>query len=564
MDHQIDGLTFLRNRESGKSKGGILADDMGLGKTVQILALILANPSPSKKQPTLVVVPLSLLDQWHREISTKTNLTVLKHHGTKRATSGEGIRKHDIIVTTYDIIRSEWNGLEYTEKNKDDEFGIGCFKVVWHRIVLDEAQIIKNRSSKAARAVCALDSRNKWCLTGTPIQNSVDELYSLIKFLRIQPFSDFSQWKERISQPMKSGHGDKAIKRLHAFLGKILLRRTKEYLTLTGNKQLKLPQRKIINDICDFSAVEREFYSRLEATANKTLDELVHQAEERGKGNMLNMLCLLLRLRQATVHWELVAQKLDMKLAVSAGDSVGKKEQAEEIDDVAALLSGLGIEEQATRRCDICLTELSVTDTPNGKNLCFECQEQGRSITNHKSIITSTKVRRMLEILTTRDESDRKTIVFSQFTQMFNLIEPMLDGAGIGYARYEGSMPNSKREESLRKLREDNKTRVLLCSLKCGSLGLTLTSASRVILLDVWWNPAVENQAIDRVHRIGQMRDVVVHKITIKDTVEERIVAMQEKKKAIAMQALGDSKGGKMISNKLSWSEALALFGRDG
>lgn len=182
-----------------------------------------------------------------------------------------------------------------------------------------------------------------------------------------------------------------------------------------------------------------------------------------------------------------------------------------------------------------------------------------------------TKISEMVKILLSPgDDTDeekepmlppRKTIVFSQFTSMLTLVEPVLQQHGIKYVRYDGSMSNRAREEALNRLRTDAETRVLLCSLKCGALGLNLTVASRVVLLDLWWNPAIEEQAIDRVHRIGQMRPVLVYRLVVRDTVEERILALQDKKRQLASGALGDKN--KALMNKLSLDDIAYLFRRD-
>jgi len=208
---------------------------MGLGKTIQTLALIITRPRPfEKKEPstfrkskaTLLVVPLALVDQWRREIREKTNLSVNVHHGPKRETLPARIANYDVVVTTYDTVSSEWFGASADSTDK----GKCLFRVNWWRIVLDEAHTIKNRLAKMSQACCDLNAQYRWCLTGTPYQNNVDDVYSLIKFLRIPPFDDRDYWKVRISNLAKGDRMSLALQRLRTLLRAIMLRRTKAIL----------------------------------------------------------------------------------------------------------------------------------------------------------------------------------------------------------------------------------------------------------------------------------------------------------------------------------------------
>ncbi len=227
LPHQVDGVAWMIEKETGNHnkraklpKGGILADDMGLGKTVQSIALILSNPRPEKGvepenkknkimdvtgKGTLVIAPLALIKQWESEINSKVTksheLKVLVHHGPNRTKSVDKLKQYDIVITTYQVLASEHascgdspNGLKK-----------GCFGVHWYRAMLDEAHTIKNRNAKMTKACYEIQSHYRWCLTGTPMQNNLDELQSLIKFLRIQPYCQMTSWKESISGPMKNG-----------------------------------------------------------------------------------------------------------------------------------------------------------------------------------------------------------------------------------------------------------------------------------------------------------------------------------------------------------------------
>ncbi|KAK3109745.1 hypothetical protein LTR53_016661, partial [Teratosphaeriaceae sp. CCFEE 6253] len=224
LPHQVAGVAWMIDKESGQPRrgvfphGGILADDMGLGKTIQALALLLTNPHPGpdakleypkQKLPgkgvsnaTLVVAPLALIKQWEAEIKTKVAkshaLRVLVHHGASRTKSPKELAKYDVVITTYQTLTSEHAG---SSMLAPDGLRVGCMGVRWYRVILDEAHSIKNRNAKSTQACYALESWYRWCLSGTPMQNNLDELQSLIKFLRIKPFCELARWKADIAQP---------------------------------------------------------------------------------------------------------------------------------------------------------------------------------------------------------------------------------------------------------------------------------------------------------------------------------------------------------------------------
>lgn len=718
LPHQIDGLAWMTDKEIGKRKkngllpkGGILADDMGLGKTIQSVALILTNPRPTDAEieadkklkmstkmgkGTLVVAPLALIRQWESEINTKVasshSLKVLVHHGPSRTKRAADLKKYDVVITTYQILASEHAG----STSGPDGPKLGCFGVHWYRIMLDEAHTVKNRNAKSTQACYALQSHYRWCLTGTPMQNNLDELQSLIKFLRIKPYCELGPWKEQITNPMKNGRGGLALKRLQYFLKACMKRRTKDVLKQEGalnqGKQsegeagksssgFKIVERHVEDVVVEFNSRERAFYDNLSSRAQFNLEQMI----KKEKINNMGALVLLLRLRQACNHPKLItasarkdSDALEGQIPQQTTRSPRKGENTgDEADDLADLLGGLSVE---SKNCDSCGTPLESYEIGKGAVRCDACEmdEQefeaelstvevlGERKKHRKSkkeapsvpapskpvrrrpIITdsddenssegegewivgdgerkvphpgkaggtddedaegggdtlgsidsvtddedegdssddgdsssdddledekshfrkkyvdnplaSTKIRYLLRILS--DETPKhKVIVFSQFTSMLDLIEPFLRQSGFVFTRYDGKMRNDMREASLDKLRNDTRTRVLLCSLKCGSLGLNLTAASRVVILEPFWNPFVEEQAIDRVHRLNQTVDVRVYKITIADSVEERILELQESKRRLAAAAI--EQGGAKGLNKLSMQDIMNLFKRD-
>ncbi|OZJ03278.1 hypothetical protein BZG36_03741 [Bifiguratus adelaidae] len=719
LPHQVKGVAWMLSCERNPNiNGGILADDMGLGKTIQSIALILRRkPETEKRRSTLIVSPLALIRQWESEINTKTtpgDLSVHVHHGPNRTMSAEKLASYDIVITTYQVVASEFpviahkkkkrrkkvdeedtNGgdkssevvvLDDTEDTTADEGrseetrsavmeeynnaemqlqynhdkvfselpadkGFGpLFGVGWYRVILDEAQQIKNQNTRAAQTTSHLFATKRWCLTGTPLQNNVEELYSLLKFLRVKPWSEYSIFKEQISRPLQSGQGNLAMQRLRVVLKATMLRRTKAVLrgdqsqnvsransptrdagdvseTTSANPSrlgspngdsstdtpkpdtpeahtfLNLPERHIEVVETQFSKEERVLYDLLNAKTRKTLAELL-RAPKKSERNYLNMLCLLLRLRQACNHPQLVLKALKsetdaLELETGQTAKLAAKEQHKEISNRAMMMyvgSGLGWDLSALDplsavppgRCDICLTSLPDASL----SMCADCEHKIRKAANvavksesaneptndtsthvkpetasepsnpspQPAFPLSTKISKLLDILedTRRQAPTEKTIVFSQFTSMLDLLEGPLGERGFKFCRYDGTMQNNVREKSLAALKKDPSTTVMLISLKCGSLGLNLTAANRVVLMDVWWNPAVEDQAIDRVHRIGQRLPVHVTRLKIMDTVEDKIIQLQEKKRALIQGALGDSDS--LRVNKLTMQEIKYLF----
>ncbi|KAL8951532.1 MAG: hypothetical protein Q9222_002503 [Ikaeria aurantiellina] len=742
LPHQVDGVEWMQEKETSVKKkknqvlpkGGILADDMGLGKTIQAISLILQNPRPPKTassdtenptlptnvdKATLVVAPLALIKQWEAEIKNRVSdshkVRVCVHHGPQRTKRSEDLRKYDVVITTYQILVSEHG----SSSERDDGPKVGCFGLHWYRIILDEAHTIKNRNAKASKACYALRAEYRWCLTGTPMQNHLDELQSLIKFLRIKPYNDLMVWKDQITRPLSQGRGGIAMKRLQFYLKAFMKRRTKDVLKQEGalnpggkatgkgsnENGFKITQRRIKSIEADFSPEEREFYQKLEKRTDRSLEQMMGGQ----KMNYASALVMLLRLRQACNHPKLVGGNMAgdsdaLTTERSGGAQSPKKSKVAEkdIDELADLLGDVSVE---TKKCDLCQMELQPRRSATGAIRCTECEEimgsqeskersrkkahkrnkhsskeshndkhqtrpsrhrkvvlddsdeeadgdwlvkkdQRQSLTlgkaggtddedaegggeslasedsftedesvqinghgrkvisldttdeeaeeddgsdahsessedetseedseasispsnNAKNITTSAKIRQLLQILHT-ESSTHKFIVFSQFTSMLNLIEPFLRKENLIFTRYDGSMRNDLREASLERLRNDKKTRILLCSLKCGSLGLNLTAASRVVILEPFWNPFVEEQAIDRVHRLNQTLDVTIYKLTVANTVEARILALQEKKRELAAQAIesgaSSGKGAAEGAAKLSMKDILNLFRRD-
>ncbi len=416
--YQSDGLAWL-SRLRDAELGGLLADDMGLGKTLQAIAALRGR--------ALVVSPRSVLHNWAAELARfRPGLSVAKFDGAARKLDASA----DVTLTTYGLLRNEIDALS---------------AVKWDVVVLDEAQVIKNPDSQVARAAFRVDGRARFCLTGTPIENRLDELWSLMRFAvpgLLGPRNDFS---DRYARAIERGDLDASArlrKRVHPF---VLRRRKRDVLP-------ELPPRSEAVLFADLSADERALYEAVHAATKKDVVERLQQ----GAG-VLAALEALLRMRQAACH--------------------------------AALLPG-------------------------------------------RSADSSAKVDRLMSALEELAADGHRALVFSQWTSFLDLVEPHLEAAKIQFSRLDGQTRD--REGVVREFQSASGPTVLLLSLKAGGTGLNLTAADHVFLLDPWWNPAVEEQAADRAHRIGQDKPVMVYRIVAKDTVEERILALQDRKRALS------------------------------
>ncbi|CAH9083615.1 unnamed protein product [Cuscuta epithymum] len=584
---------------SETARGGILADAMGLGKTVMTIALILArlgkgipdDPellvedmaiteySQSRdghaknrrvKGGTLIVCPMALLGQWKDELeahSQPDSISVFVHYGGDRSSDPRAIAEPDVVLTTYGILTAAY------KRDLDNSI---FHKVDWHRVVLDEAHTIKSWKTIGAKAAFTLSAHCRWCLTGTPLQNNVEDLYSLLCFLHVEPWCNWAWWNKLIHKPYENGD-QRALKLIKAILRPLMLRRTKDTKDKEGRPILVLPPTDIQIIECEQSVEERDFYDALFKKSKVQFDQFVAQGKV--LHNFANILELLLRLRQCCNHPFLVMSRGDTdkfadlnKLAQrflepspdSASQKVPTRAYIEEV--VGDIRNGENTE------CPICLE--SADDpvlTPCAHRMCRECLLSSwrttavglcpicRRVLNKNELITcpsasrfrvdveknwkeSSKVKKLLECLhrLSRSGSGEKSIVFSQWTSFLDLLEIPLKRSGIGYLRFDGRLSQKQREKVLKEFSETQEKMVLLMSLKAGGVGLNLTAASNVFLVDPWWNPAVEEQAIMRIHRIGQKRTVCVRRFIVKDTVEERMQQVQARKQRMIAGALTD------------------------
>ncbi|ODV97300.1 hypothetical protein PACTADRAFT_38533, partial [Pachysolen tannophilus NRRL Y-2460] len=560
--HQVNGLRFLQKRESMDEifKGGMLCDDMGLGKTVQTLALIVSNkPTETdlktidelKLKATLIICPVALASQWKDEAESKCpGIKVLIFHGPKRTDSITELGKYDIVITSYLTVVSEFDKAKSSSP---------LYKGVWWRIVLDEAHIIKNKKTKMAIACCNLKSFKRFCLTGTPVQNNIDELQSLFVFLRINKYANIDVWTSEIKNLIKESQTEKALNLLSKELKQMMLRRTKAVLNASNNSGFELPQKKIHRILIKFYPSERKLYRAIEAKIlNNIGDDFDFKSSETKNGgtSYIYTLVYLLRLRQVACHWKLLFENNpDNEETVHTELTTNSKSDSGG-NDLDQLFDSLSIN---TNNCEICMSKIE-----NSSNkLCANCLNMLKPPLESKSLISNAKVDKLLSILS--EQKTRKTIIFSEFTKMLSILETTLKSQGFKVVKYIGSMNRLQRDEVLTKMKTDPNTTIMLCSLKCASLGLNLTCASRVILYNPHYNPAIIDQAIDRVYRLGQTQAVDVYELIVDDSIELKISELQDKKRALARAvADGDETAKLKLVSKLTREELKTLmFGPD-
>jgi len=722
--------------------GGILADAMGLGKTVMLLALILKakearklkspNPfdrrkdnerddeaddsyysktnldgeSPAKTSPgtTLVIAPLSLVSQWEEEIATKTNLSHFMYYSTstKMITRVDSFSSFDVVITTYRTVQT-------LLKSRDILNPLLSFD--WERVILDEAHNIKNPETRVSTACCRLKAKSRWCVTGTPIQNSLQDVYGLIKFLRHEPWCEAGFWRNAITNALAgvstANGGDAsetkanvespdamsiAFGRVRQVLAPIILRRTKDTLTKDGTPILTLPPIDMAIVNVAFSDAEREFYSALLERSQSVFEGFIKAGV--ANKSYIQIFSLLQRLRQACDHVSLVVQnnvdtdsKCKTELSEDNSDdgtdgAVGENtlsnkflsdllmkfkttssnqrrcESTSYANQVAESLSQRlqSNEEYLHEECPICFEEPRVEDavhTPCAHMFCRDCllsvfKKQQQSVASpgdssyaHQKIVGGTcpvcqdyvDVERIIQIdkseggklvskyykgeskkkvdtvrpLNKRDFTARETLelalngassskldailreldnvwrldpgskvlIFSQYLGFLDILGDNLKKRDVKSFRIDGKMTLKERVKMIDRFNtarsskptgdsECQRGSVFLVSMKVGGVGLNLVSASSVFIADPWWNASIEDQCVNRIHRIGQKAAIVrVRKFIVGDSVEEKIVNLQRKKKGMANEILSDVDGeGQPESSKPNLEDLKLIFGK--
>jgi SNF2-related domain/Helicase conserved C-terminal domain/Bacterial SNF2 helicase associated len=459
--YQESGFNWLAYLDKVKW-GGLLADDMGLGKTIQTLTFLQHYKNTNNKLVALVVCPTTLLYNWQQEITKFTNgLTFLVHHGSTRVAKPSIVEEYNVVITTYGTLRSDIEML---------------MKVEFDYVILDESQAIKNPTSKVTKAAMLLHTKNRFALSGTPMQNNTFDIYAQLNFLNPGMLGSKEFFKDNFATPIDKFQEKTTKEHLRKLIYPFLLRRTKEQVAKD------LPDKTEITLYCEMGTAQRKIY---DAYRNMYRAKILGTIDDQGiDKSQFAILQGLMKLRQ--------------------------------ICDSPAILKG---EEVQLQNHSVKLDELT--------------REIKENISNHKAL------------------------VFSQFLGMLGLIREKLDEEGIQYEYFDGSYTSKQRQDAIKNFQENEECRIFLISLKAGGTGLNLTAADYVYLMDPWWNPAVEQQAIDRTHRIGQTKNIFAYRYICKDTVEEKIVELKQKKNSLVRDIISDDEG---IVKKLTKEDVEYLF----
>ncbi|KAK5112333.1 hypothetical protein LTR62_004296 [Meristemomyces frigidus] len=610
-------------------KGGILADMMGLGKTLSILSLVAetrreasvfgraAAPASShterNAQTTLIVCPKSVLSNWKEQIDMyflPKRCTYYMYHGAKRNRDLDSLADYDIVMTTYDTAAADF-------KSKTG----ALHAINWFRVVLDEAHTIRNQDTFNSKACIALSADRRWAVTGTPIQNTMNDLAALVKFLRVEPFSDTHSWNQYILAPLRAGNSD-AVAHLRLLVDGITLRRMKDKIAFKARHEKDIT--------IDLPAEERRIYERIASQSNQQMNLMTGGNTHKMKGkSYAHMLRLIDRMRRFCAHGLDMFSDEDRKEieeGMNADNAIdiidlGDDPALEEfkfITDKSALEQLQLASESSTDQCERCGDSLiggqddaeydsDEDGTPDGKKdlighltpcfhfLCTKCkpiyiQQAQSSMTTdqrhgcplcqayvrfgffdyYRSKLQeyiedkrmsikkrreraanrlenyekpSVKVQHLIDDLRNHEletdllpdgEPPIRSVVFSQWTTYLDLIEVALVEAGICFVRLDGTMTISQRTSVLKQFKTSPLVSVILVSIKAGGQGLNLTSANHVYMMEPQYNPGVEQQAIDRVHRLGQERDVYVNHFFINESIEQKIQLLQRRKQDLA------------------------------
>ncbi|MCP5537572.1 MAG: SNF2 helicase associated domain-containing protein [Akkermansiaceae bacterium] len=447
--YQTEGVEWLY-RSAVRTGGALLADDMGLGKTLQTLAFVQhwkTHGGDAARGPALVVCPATLLGNWRDEAAKWVpRLNVLVMHGPRRKDYYEVMEVADIIVTSYALLDKDCAHYQ---------------KIQLGALILDEASAIRNPDTIAAKAARKVKAACRVAITGTPVENSVRDLWSVYQFLMPGYLGGREDFRRRYEVPCAAEVPDRvAMQRLRWRTSPFMLRRTKSLVA----KDLPPKIESVV--WCDPSPMQRDQYQAILRHGAEKVDQL--RAQSGKDGARMQMLTVLLRLRQSCCDLRLLDDKL-----------------------------------------------------------------KGKSLSD-----VSAKLARLMELLDEAQRGGHRVLVFSQFTSMLALIREELDREDIDYCYLDGSTLD--RAGVVDRFQKPGGPPVFLISLKAGGYGLTLTAADTVVLFDPWWNPAVEAQAADRIHRIGQTKPATIYKLITRGTVEEKILRLQERKRSVITAAMGD------------------------
>ncbi|SCV05217.1 LANO_0H02630g1_1 [Lachancea nothofagi CBS 11611] len=648
LDSQSDEEFFYANLHTGEFsqakpvlksllKGGILADEMGLGKTISILSMILTVPfdkkfcdmrtvegaeatedapfdilqsqtldrtKPYAAKTTLVIVPMSLLSQWQQEFEKSASgpdahceIYYGGNTGSLRTLLTKTKKPPMMLLTTYGTVQHEWSRLVNKSTGYLEYDTAGLFSVDFFRIVIDEGHTIRNRNTRTSKSLMDLSSSRRWILTGTPIINRLDDLYSLVKFMRLEPWSQVGYWKTFVSEPFEKKNYKSAFDVVSSILEPVILRRTKQMRDADGNRLVELPPKEVIIERVSFNKHEdvlyKYFLNRAENSVREGLD----------RGDLLKkystILVHILRLRQVCCHADLLGSQDENDEDLAGNKMLGETFSAEkavsnetaatlaisesEADAIISNVRDKYPDEEQYRKleCSICTSEpidpvTQVVFTECGHAFCEMCiieyirfqseRHQNikcpncRSEVDPKRLVAikempnkeltlilydtgskSSKITSLMKSLKRLQDGcpGEQVVVFSQFSSFMDIMEKELSASfsksELKVYKFDGRLSMKERSKVLQEFAEKDltKLKVLLLSLKAGGVGLNLTCASRAYMMDPWWSPSLEDQAIDRIHRIGQVNDVKVVRFIMEHSIEEKMLRIQERKRTL-------------------------------
>lgn len=625
--------------QDSNTRGGILADEMGLGKTISTMAVIHSNSKPNAV--TLLVVPMSLMSQWESEARSCSNpgtIDIFCYYGSRTSSfrsfiyNRKGLR---LVITTYGTVAQDFEA--HKKSGKGDKF-VSLFDVTFDRVVLDEAHTIKNRTTLAAKACYEINAHNKWVLTGTPIINQLEDIYSLIKFLGIEPWNNHRFWRAFVTLPFQKKGYAQALNVVQSIVEPILLRRTKDMKQADGKPLIDLPEKTIRIERVQFSEDEEALYKFCLAQVRS---QVTRELRERALAAYTQILTLIMRLRQICCHPTLASgiNNADDLDGISGSQVPEVSLGSSELENILAkfdsstygqeMIKNIGTEDQICPICTEVIDSTNIALTECGHVSCAQCllanyrfqrrkgeqprcavcredihddsiwqvvhQEDDEIIQETKTQTIDFPSERKEPTMSHHDEGlsptagiqdqpggtsppssapspgppprrvklrkykplsakvnalllhlqdlpkGEKCVVFSQFTSFLDIIQDELIARRYKTLRFDGSLTQSKRKKVLDQFTEEEGSCILLLSLKAGGTGLNLVCARYAYMMDPWWSYAVEAQAIDRIHRMGQLHNVQVVRFIVEGSIEERMLKIQERKKLLAGSTLSMS-----------------------
>ncbi|KAI9935014.1 hypothetical protein AWENTII_005436 [Aspergillus wentii] len=657
MDYQPNGAKRFREIISGtvldyeppQSLGGLLADMMGLGKTLSILSLVASSLGESREwekvipppelvrsfpgirntRTTLLVAPLSTINNWVGQIKEHLKEDAISYyvfHGSSRTTNVDELSKYDLVITTYSIILSELSG-------RGSKRGVSPLtKMNMFRIVLDEAHTIREQSAAQTQSIFKLNSHRRWSVTGTPIQNRLEDLFSVTKFLGLHPYDDKSRFSTHILSRFKIGDAT-VLASLRVLVDSFTLRRVKDKINIPSRHD------KIIT--LNFSEKERQLHEYFRKESNVMMNVIAGESNAKMKGRMYHhVLKAMMILRQVSAHGKELLDGEDRERikGMSVQDAIDLEEGGGEVagvTDKKAFEMFTLMQESSADSCATCGKRLEESSTDSGAVdrkaaiaivlpcfdvICPECfsgwnqafdsqagksshdtkcqvcegwipasyssitpaglqeyvvdqakakqvRKQAKTLGEYEGPHTKTKalVAQLMESekksKELKEEPPIKSVVFSGWTSHLDLIEIAFRDNGItGFTRLDGTMTLAARNKALEEFHSNNKITVLLATIGAGGVGLNLTSASNVYIMEPQYNPAAVAQAVDRVHRLGQTREVTTVQFIMKGSIEEKIFELAKKKQQLADLSMNRGKIDKKEVQEQRMKEYRTLF----